>query len=371
MNSKKERTASGRRIRVAFRVLVALLWVFVAWWYLLPHSADSVERVFCLGIFRFVGSIVFPLADAVPFSLGLVVVLLLLAGFPLLWIVRWIYIRRIGSGSHWQGLLCGPVWLLCLVPVVLTWFLLFWGAGYQRPPLDQRLGLETSPVTAAEDARLQDLLLETIRRDLSLSGKPGQRDRECALAAISRSMASMVEEWDGKPLSMPKGVKASPRGLLLAFGTTGICSPLTLEAHVDGGLPETAFVQWGSHELAHIAGICSEPEATLTGYLAGLRSSDPFARYAVALDIYCSLVQGLPDEERRKAMTALPEEALRDLQAEYDAYRDYSIEFLERLTHGAYDSYLKAQGEEEGIKSYARGTALFIFAWRAGLVTLP
>lgn len=367
----KMRAASRRRLLIACRGFIVLLWAVVAWWYLLPPTPESVEKVFSLGIFRCVGSVVVPLADTVPFSLGMVVVLLLLAGFPLLWIARWIHIRRAGRGSHWRGLLRGPIWLLIAVPVLLAWFLLCWGAGYQRLPVEERLGLDASPVTAEEEARLHDMLLETIRRDLPLSGRSGRRDTVRALAAVSDAMAELVETWDGKPVTLPRGVKATPSGLLLATGTTGICSPFTLEAHVDGGLPDTAFVQTGAHELAHIAGICGEGEANMAGYIAGLRARDPFARYAVALGLYVSLINRLPDEERKRALAALPKEALLDLRRRDDAVRKHRIDFLQQLCHGTYNKYLEAQGVEEGMRSYARGTALFVFAWRAGYVPFP
>ena len=345
----------------------ALLWGLFLLWSWMPPAASAVERFYSLGLYRHIVGAVAPLTAQLPFSLALV----LLGGgivlFPCLWAANWIYAKTQGR-SHISGLLWGFKWGLATAPVLLTWFLVFWGAGYQRMPAESRLELDTSRIKDAEADELRALCLSVIKNDA-----PSTQDRDVdrALASVSETMAAVIEEWDGRPVWLPRRVKATPKGMLLANGTSGVCSPITLEPHVDGALPDTAFVSVGAHELAHIAGICSEAEANLVSYAAGLRASDPYARYAVALGLYRAFAGRLQREEQKEAFKLLPQAAQDDLNRAAEISKHYRIRIFERLSWRAYNQYLKSRGVEDGVKNYARGVSLFTYLWRKGGAAFP
>jgi len=238
--------------------------------------------------------------------------------------------------------------------------------GYQRPTIESRLQLDTSELSEREVDHLHKEMLAMVLRDIPQS--PEDRNVARAIDAISRSMESIILLWDQRSIRLPRRVKATLPGLLLANGTSGVCIPFTLEAHVDGGLPDTAFVAVAAHELGHIAGLCDEGETTLAGYAAGLRAEDPYARYAVALDIYKDISSRLGRESYEAAIQALPETARIDLDRAREAGRKYRIDWLQRWSWRAYNHYLKSQGVKEGVKSYGRGVQLLTYAWRAGYI---
>ena len=137
---------------------------------------------------------------------------------------------------------------------------------------------------------------------------------------------------------------------------------------MDGALPDASFVSVAAHELGHIAGYCREDEATLIGYVSGLRASDPLARYACALRAYVDL---LPVKGKKEAFEALPEMARNDLKKTQEVARKYRNPLVSKLSWTVYNQYLKTQGVEEGVKNYDRGILLFAGAWRKGLTGLP
>jgi hypothetical protein len=265
------------------------------------------------------------------------------------------------------GVLWGFRILFLILPLLLVWFIAFWGAGYHRMPVMKRLDLDASAITNDEAEKLRSLLLQNIKRDLT---PEQERNVDRAVASISASMAKIVESWDGRTIALPYRVKAVATGCLLSFGSSGICSPFTLEALVDGGLPNAAFVFTAAHELGHVAGFCAENEATFLGYIAGLQAGDRFARYACALEAYADLISRLNGSEVRTALNDLPDLARRDLVRSDEAYRKYRIELFSRIGWHAYNKYLQAQGIQEGVKNYSRGILLLIYGWRKGLVTL-
>lgn len=330
------------------------LWVAAAAWFVIPTDPGSVERLFSLGWYRTLLELLAPGIEVLPFPVVFVLFAAILgaAAFCLL---------RFGARSFRSATLRIVRFLLIAIPLGVIWFVVCWGAGYRRLPVETRLELDSSAITQEESSRLRSALLEIVQRS---SISVAQRDPLNAIASVSQSMTLIVSKWDGRPLRLPSRVKRVPAGVLLASGTAGMCSPFTLEPLVDGGLPATAFVSTAAHELGHIAGFCGEGEATFIGYLAGLRALDPYARYACGLEAYRDLIGSLPTPEFERAYAALPAVARRDLEETREAYGRYRTPWLSRLAFRWYDRYLKAQGVDEGVLSYSHGIELLSFAWR-------
>ena len=345
------------------------LWLLCIAWYQLPIPQSIIERYYSKGLFRFVEAVITLVTGNIPFSVIIPLLIFAIPTFFISWIATWTYRRRTLKQPHWKSFLWGPKHLYILLPLIWFWFLLFWGIGYQRVPLETRLNLTSTDIHADEIHHIENSLLEIIERD-----QPKQQDDRNiahAIKSIASAMREIVLEWDGIPIHIPRCVKATPPGMFLMNGTSGMCVPLTLEPHVDGGLPDTAFVAVAAHELGHITGLCDEGETNLLGYAAGLAADYPYARYAVALGIYRSLIRHSSKEEYESAMKRLPEQARKDLHKATEASQRYRIKWIQQWSWRAYNHYLKAQGVSDGVQSYGRGTQLLVYAWRNGHIALP
>ena len=347
-----------------------LLWgiavpvVYLVYYYVKPAAIDT---DFSRGLYRYIGQHVIPYTEQVPFSLSLYLTIALIVLAPLLWLIRWLQLIVRGDGFL-AGLVWGPVRLLFLAPLLAAWFLIFWGAGYQRPPVEKRLGLVADKPTQDEIQRIEDSLLAIVQRDQPRS--PEDRNIPRAVKSISTAMAQFVHETEGRPARVPQRVKATPPGFLLFNSTSGICSPFTLEANVDGAIPDTGFVYVAAHELAHTAGINREGEATLYGQIAGLRADDPFARYCVALDAYRDLAGDLGKDGYKAAMERLPQESRDELKHIHEVAASYNVKWFSQYSWKAYNKYLQTQGIKEGTRNYAQSTKLFVYAARKGYIRL-
>ncbi len=359
-------TGAARRIPRE-PVVLAVLWILLAGWFAFTPSPATVERIYSLGLYRFMAAALTPITQALPFSIALVLLVALLPFLIGLWVWRWRRLKQAGRGVG-RRLFEGVRILAWTLPVIGLWFLVFWGAGYQRPPVDDRLSFDLENITPEENAALRAQSLATMNANLI---PEDMRDIDHTMAAIADAMADIVAEWEGSRVTVARRIKATPPGFLLSQGTAGVCAPFTLEPHVDGGLPPTSFVYVGAHELGHVAGYCREAEATLMGFAAGLRADDPFARYAVSLDIYLDLARQLPMPEYQKAIQDLPQQARDDIDASRAASKKYRITWFDKASDVVYNQYLQSQGIKEGVKNYARGITLFIGAYRKGLVQFP
>ena len=250
---------------------------------------------------------------------------------------------------------------------VYTMFLMLWGFGYRREPIESRwqLGFELPTYEQVHEVQLRILAL--LHRDCV---PEDERDETRAMQSILDAELKMIAELEGwKP--KPTLPKHPPAGTLMAIGIFGIVSPFTLEANVEGALPPPFRLGISGHELAHIFGYCGEADANVVSFVAGLRAEDPFARYATALTMLRYTGSPKHLEDSMWVFLHLPKQAKDDLAALRSASADHRIPALADLSHAMNDRYLKTQGVKLGVDDYSRGYTLFVRAWARGLVELP
>lgn len=353
------------------RQIVALgLWVLLALleasWLLAPPPAAWVETWYSRGVYPAVAGVLVPISDLVPFSLSFLALVLVVLALPVMLIASWRRRRRQGQGPG--RVLLGWTWTGARTALIFyALFLLLWGAGYRRERLEVRLGLERAPPRAEEVSRWVHALVTRIHRD----AEPVERRHAGrALDSLRRSLAATVKAWDGVAPTLPQRVKALPPGSLLTFNSTGVVSPYFLEAHVDGASAEALRLATSAHELAHVAGFCSEADADFAAAMAGLRADDAYARYATALSLWRSFRSELTAKDPARFATTLPEIAQQDLLAADKVFERFYVASLARMQAKVYDGYLRSQGSKEGVREYARVTSLLIEAARKGIINL-
>jgi len=325
-----------------------------------------IEGVYSDGAFPAIQHFLVPLSGSIQVPImGLV---LLVAPILLVaWAVRgWRSARRRGAGAL-RRVIAGGGHGLLLALYVYTLFLLIWGFGYRRVPVEVRWGIEDRPASLAEVAKLRTGLLALIHRDCA---SDAERDRSRARRSIEEAQALLVEELEGFRPVWPEHVKSPPKGSLLTIEVAGVVSPWTLEAHVDAALLDPQWLATCGHELAHLAGYCGEADANLVGFVSGLRAEDAFARYSTALGVFQYTFSSQDSAGYRRDYASLPERAKRDLDAARKLRAEYVVESLSSVSSKVYDQYLKSQGMASGTGDYSRGFRLFVRAWAKGLVSL-
>lgn len=334
--------------------LVSLL----ALWFLVPWPAAWVEVGYSRTLYPAIARALIPITAALPISLAAALVIAL----PLVWlIVSWRQLRRARGWWPKLGRLAyATVWFVALAAVS---FVIIWGGNYRRQPAEALLGLQAEPVTQADAEALLAYLAGVIREHAD-----AEADSAAALAAASVALQEVTEQLTGVRPTLPSTVKRLPAGTLIRLGSAyGVISPWTLEAHVDGALPEVAIVGVGIHELAHLAGFAGEADTDLVAALAGLQAAHPYARYATALRFWELLSRQLPANRRAELRAKLPERAREDLAAMAAPFAQFRPPpLLERAQRLGYDAYLRAQGVEAGIADYDRASTLLIWAARQG-----
>jgi Protein of unknown function (DUF3810) len=345
--------------------IAAALWACV----LVARTAASrrpavVEDLYARRLYPAVARAVSFVTGRLPFSLaevGVVVGLLAVLILSVRFVVTW---RRRAR----RPLLLRMARLAAAAAGVVLAFDLLWGFNYDRQPVSILLHYDVSPGRPEDLAALaRDLIAEASRLR---EGLPEDEHGVLRLAdgrggALERARLGFAGKTLGR-LPVP-AVAGRPKLVLLSpamsyLGIAGIFIPFTCEANVNSTLPEWEIPFTAAHELAHQRGFAREEEANYVGYLAcrahpdrdfqysGVFRASLYALAALAhvdREAYGRLRDGLSDALRRD---------LAALAAWHLRYASRLSEVQERVN----DTYLKTQGQAQGVQSYGQVVDLLL-----------
>lgn len=258
-----------------------------------------------------------------------------------------------------------PVYLLSscffLASSLILSYTLNCGINYYRMPFSSYLGLRTG------EADTEDL------RELCrwLTGKVNESRR--SMDADETSYESMAEKGVTAMNSLArtypvlKGFYPKPKGVLVsrilsAQQYSGIYSPFTVEANYNREMEDYNIPHTICHELSHLRGFMREDEANFIGYLACLNAPYPDYNYSGYLSgwIYGGNALAKEDfEEYVRLYESLADSVKADLRANsafWDRFEGRVAETATRVN----DTYLKAHGQSEGVKTYGRVVDLML-----------
>lgn len=263
----------------------------------------------------------------------------------------------------------GAVLNILLTAAVLFFiFTLTCGMNYQRPSFSEEYGMATESYSAKDLAYVCRILTE----DVNEWGQKVKRDGQ-GLAVFG---SSTKEEREEAVLSMQRlgtiypaleGYYPKPKGLLfsefLSFqNLTGIYVPFTVEANYNQDMISYNIPFTMCHELSHLRGFMQEEEANFIGYLACLKSDSEMFRYSGSLMgwIYCmNVLQDADPALYGEIRSRLLPEVLKDLEANSEFWDRYEGAVSE-VSNKVNDTYLKANGQDDGVKSYDRMVDLLV-----------
>lgn len=241
-------------------------------------------------------------------------------------------------------------------------FIVFWGANYSKEPLARFWGLPSAPKGSRQERRAQDLAV-TVAVNKFLVGKLNRHAPNYRILPNThindRSVAYYREYTDCSVKDGGLGVKMSLySGLMQWMSVDGYYNPLTAEGQVNDKVPGFMMPFITCHEMAHQAGIAAEGDANLMAYAVCTYGNDENFKYSAYLNLWLyannrlyRYDSGLANSFQRQ-LNALTLRQIDTLEAISAAHRG----FLTYFTNNVYDSYLKLQHQENGIRSYGNVT---------------
>ena len=334
-------------------ILLLLLVIFILLAdYVLPSSVRPYDRI----IFYPFQSFRMILLGWIPFSIG--DVLYVLGGFFLLFTLsRWVYYTV--KFSTFKGRLAGSVLnTISIILFVYLFFVIGWGANYNKPPLREYWGLATPVIKEkAERRRVDSMALVAFNVFLvdKLNTTVINYKTLSFAETNERSKAYYRVYTDSKVRMHGLGIKETAFGYFMErMAIDGYYNPFTGEGQVSGRLPAFVMPFIVCHEMAHQAGIAAEGDANLMAYAIGTATNDATFNYSAYLNIWLyannrlyrrDSVLAKKFESQLNKLTAAHLDTLEELSKKYNnEVSQYGTEL--------YDTYLKMQNQKEGIRSY-------------------
>ncbi|MBR3645480.1 MAG: DUF3810 domain-containing protein [Lachnospiraceae bacterium] len=155
--------------------------------------------------------------------------------------------------------------------------------------------------------------------------------------------------------------------LLSVQQLAGIYSPFTIEANYNGDMPDFEQAFTTCHELSHLRGYMQEEEANYIAFISCINSDYDSFKYGGYLEgwLYATNELYVRDAEAYTKLTqSLCEEAVVDLEYNNSFWDRYTSKVAE-ISDKVNDTYLKANGQDNGVKSYDRIVGMMV-EWYKG-----
>lgn len=306
-------------------------------------------------------------SSLLPFSLA-EVLLLLFALWAVIYIVKAVIQLIRAKGKRLRVL-----WRAVINPVLLGSILLFVfvanaGVNYYRMPFEQAIGLEVTKssvqelkalcYTLAEDAtQLRTQLQEDENGIMRLSqsdSATAQRAKEAydkmqeRYPTLTAGYGPTKQLWLSQYLSYTK--------------ITGFFFPFTVEANVNNDVPDYSIPSTMCHELSHVRGYMREEEANFIAYLVCMSSGDQELMYSGTMLAFVhagNALSGVSRADYTDVFRTLGEGVQRDIKANSEYWAQFEGP-VAQATSTMNDTYLKANGQQDGVKSYGKVTDLLL-----------
>ena len=359
---------SYKRIYILSFLPISLVLILIA-----KKSTYFAEQIYAKHVYHWLSQVISTISGLVPFSIAEILVLALPVLFLLI-IIRFL-IKMITQKFHRkERLIKGILNLFCIGSVILFMFTLFAGLNYYRSSFSTYSNLEVKESTVGElYALTESLALEAneLREQVSVTDEEG-------VFRLSESTYELAKDANeaykllAKDYPVLGGSYAEPKPVLLSAWMssteiTGIFFPFTMEANVNIDIPDYSIPATMLHELAHLRGFMREDEANYLAYLAGMKSDNVELKYSstmLALEISGNALYEQNTDLYFQIRDLYSKDVLKDIRAKSMYWQQYDDTVVSALSNKINDTYLKANDQEDGVKSYGRMLDLLLAKYR-------
>src|SRR5689334_2120365 len=325
---------------------------------LIPFSPSLIERFYSTGVYPFIQRVLTPISNVVPIAFFDP---LTVGAFGMATVAVVRAIRDARRLKRWSRLLTTATNLATAAAAIYLVFLVLWGFNYRRVPMSSRLVVDRP---APNEQAVAALGLEAVQRINALyaaahaaEDTPPLRDER--LRAAFDSVQGYLTD---APRAVPGRLKQTIYGPYFRWTSVdGMVNPFALEVMANPDLLpiEVPFV--AAHEWSHLAGYADESEANFVGWLTCLRA-DEAAQYSGWMYLYWQLANEVSPATRATLAAALAPGPRSDIDAIVARLLRGQLPALRRSSWMLYDTYLKANRVEAGVRSYGLVVTLILRA---------
>ena len=344
------------RDRLKLGIAISLIpQVLLVYW--ASRNPEWVEHYYSQGWYPLISGLYRGLLGWIPFSVGDII-------YVVLGLLAIGYLIKNRDHLFTKKMLANVIMVLA---VAYFTFHVMWGLNYYRLPIAEAFKLEES-FTQEE---LMDVIggLVQVSNDLqyqitgdTVSAVSIPHNRK-AIFSTAQEGYDLLGQRHPKLKYLRPSIKPSLLSTMLSYmGYGGYLNPFTLEGQVNAKLPTFRLPVVSAHEMAHQVGYSAENEANFLGYLAASGSPDPYAQYSAktfGLSHCLGQLQVLDSIAFDSVVKHMHPGVKKNFVEAREFWESYQNP-LEPVFKSAFDNFLKANRQEEGMASYSRVVGLLV-----------
>lgn len=307
-----------------------------------------------------------------PFSLAEIVLLLLL---PVILMMICVFIvKLVKSRNKKQYIKDTVINILVCISVVYSVFILSCGIYYYRPSIAVYLGYTSDDMAEADEEELYNICIQLINECNELSEQIDD-EKYLDFEYIAKETEKAYYKL-GEKLPIFKGKYGKPKRVLLSeymsyTEIVGIFFPFTMEANVNDQVVGYTIPFNACHEMAHMYGFMKEDEANFIAYLACMASDKAEIKYSGVMQALLMCKNDLyycDNESWNKADELINKNVALDYHNNNLYWEkienDSAGKVVSDISEQVNNTYLKVNGQADGVKSYNRMVKLIIALFR-------
>ena len=244
-------------------------------------------------------------------------------------------------------------------------FVINCGINYHRESFSEKSGLKIQTYSVKDLQATCQWLTEEVNR---LSTQVERTENgELQLPEEIRQEAVRSMQALGRQYPALQGYYPNPKPVLVSEILSyqklmGIYAPFTIEANYNQDMPAYDLPFTMCHELSHLRGFMQEEEANFISFLACRESDMTEFQYSGTLSAWEYAMNALYRADPKvwqEVREGLSKAAEPDLRADDQFWSEYDGSVAE-VANMVNDTYLKANGQKQGVKSYGKMTDLLV-----------
>jgi len=254
--------------------------------------------------------------------------------------------------------------ILKLLSILLFIFITFvwtYSSGFHNSTIDKKLGLEKEKLSKEDLYDASIIIIESLNElsDEIIYDNTGASVMPYNYYELSDKIYKAYDKYQdeyGAIINFRSIVKPIILSEPLTYThISGIYTFFTGESNVNVNYPDFIVATSSAHEMAHQRGVARENEANFTSFVVLYGSNDSFLRYSACLDVYSDITNALYYADKElyyKAYALLDNRVKNDLKSYSEFFDKYRDSVASEISGNINNSYLQANGQEDGIKSY-------------------
>lgn len=263
--------------------------------------------------------------------------------------------------------------ILSFASVIYFLFVLFCGINYSRYEFTFYSGLEVKESSKEELIALCEVLIQdanNLRSNLTTgennTAELFDRNYYGTAQRARDSFDNIAKEY-----SVLKGNYPAPKPVRMSqamshMNITGVFFPFTFEANVNVDIPPYQVPATMLHELVHLRGFMREDEANFIAYLSSINSGFEDFAYSgtmLALTYSMNALYAEDPESYASLRETYSQDVKNDMIFSWNYWKNFDTKVAE-ISNNINDAYLKANNQDDGVKSYGRMVDLLLAYYR-------